>query len=184
MAKRVVDESSLTVVADAIRERCGTTDAMEFPNGFASTVKGIPDYFTMRMGNQVLQEYRNDTLTYIYKHSFNGWLNLKGAHFPALEIVDEYGMANCGVVKFDFPKLHTIKANAFSWGVTETMILRVNSVCTLENASALGNCPIARGTGYIYVPKALVDSYKSATNWSTYANQIRAIEDYPEITGG
>ena len=35
-----------------------------------------------------------------------------------------------------------------------------------------------------YVPTSLVDTYKSATNWSTYAEQIRAIEDYPEITGG
>ena len=43
---------------------------------------------------------------------------------------------------------------------------------------------IASGTGYVYVPSALVNSYKSATNWSTYADQIRAIEDYPDITGG
>ena len=39
-------------------------------------------------------------------------------------------------------------------------------------------------TGYIYVPRALVNSYKAATNWSTFASQIRAIEDYPDITGG
>lgn len=35
-----------------------------------------------------------------------------------------------------------------------------------------------------YVPTSLVEEYKSATNWSIYAEQIRAIEDYPEITGG
>jgi hypothetical protein len=40
------------------------------------------------------------------------------------------------------------------------------------------------GTGYIYVPATLVDTYKAGTNWSTHADQIRAIEDYPEITGG
>ena len=40
------------------------------------------------------------------------------------------------------------------------------------------------GTGFVYVPAESVDTYKSATNWSTYAEQIRAIEDYPEITGG
>ena len=38
--------------------------------------------------------------------------------------------------------------------------------------------PIASGAGYIYVPAALVDSYKVATNWSTYAAQFRALEDY------
>jgi len=35
-----------------------------------------------------------------------------------------------------------------------------------------------------YVPASLVEAYKSATNWSTYAERILAIEDYPEITGG
>lgn len=37
---------------------------------------------------------------------------------------------------------------------------------------------IASGSGYIYVPSALVDSYKTATNWVTYADQFRALEDY------
>ena len=37
---------------------------------------------------------------------------------------------------------------------------------------------IANGKGYIYVPRAMVDTLKSATNWSTYATQIRALEDY------
>ncbi len=37
---------------------------------------------------------------------------------------------------------------------------------------------------YFYVPKALIEDYKVATNWSDYANRFRAIEDYPEITGG
>jgi hypothetical protein len=37
---------------------------------------------------------------------------------------------------------------------------------------------IEKGTGYIYVPADLVDSYKAATNWSTFAAQFRALEDY------
>jgi hypothetical protein len=53
-----------------------------------------------------------------------------------------------------------------------------------NKTNIFASTPIASGTGYIYVPAALVDSYKGATNWSTYAAQIRAIEDYPEITGG
>ena len=38
--------------------------------------------------------------------------------------------------------------------------------------------PIMKGEGYIYVPRALVDSYKVATNWSSWATQFRALEDY------
>lgn len=66
----------------------------------------------------------------------------------------------------------------------ETLILRSNSLCPLLYVSALQNTPIAKGTGYIYVPKALIEDYKVATNWITYSEQFRAIEDYPEICGG
>ena len=43
---------------------------------------------------------------------------------------------------------------------------------------------IAAGNGYIYVPRALLSDddetkdYRRATNWSTYAAQFRALEDY------
>ena len=59
------------------------------------------------------------------------------------------------------------------------MILRnTEKACGLSNTSALSGTPIESGSGYIYVPAALVDSYKTASNWSTYANQFRALEDY------
>ena len=37
--------------------------------------------------------------------------------------------------------------------------------------------PIANGTGYIYVDDSMVDYYKSASVWSTYANQIKPISE-------
>lgn len=60
----------------------------------------------------------------------------------------------------------------------KTVILRSETMCALETTNAFTSTPIASRTGYICVPRALVDTYKAATNWSTYANQIRAIEDY------
>lgn len=42
------------------------------------------------------------------------------------------------------------------------------------------NTLIASGTGFIYVPDALVESYKTATNWSTYADQILPLSEYVE----
>lgn len=66
----------------------------------------------------------------------------------------------------------------------ETCILRADVFLPLENRDNFTGTPVESGAGYIYVPSALVDQYKAATNWSVYADQIRAIEDYPEITGG
>ena len=72
-----------------------------------------------------------------------------------------------------------------------TLILRSNTVCsprfsvTANSGGILSNTPIANSkNGYVYVPRALVNEYKNATNWTVIADQIRAIEDYPEITGG
>ena len=68
--------------------------------------------------------------------------------------------------------------------VLEMLVIRNTDQPPKLTATAFNNTPINTGTGYIYVPAAMVDAYKSATNWSAYADQIRAIEDYPEITGG
>ena len=57
------------------------------------------------------------------------------------------------------------------------LILRGDSVASLDNLNALENTPIADGTGYIYVPDSLVDSYKAATNWAVFADQIKSIGD-------
>lgn len=61
-----------------------------------------------------------------------------------------------------------------------------SNVCTLSNASYLPTqiTNTANTTSYIYVPQALLTNYKTATNWATFSSKIRAIEDYPDITGG
>lgn len=65
--------------------------------------------------------------------------------------------------------------------LTALILRRADAICELTDTNAFNNTPIAKGTGYVYVPAALIETYKSATNWSNYANQFRAIEDYPEI---
>ena len=64
------------------------------------------------------------------------------------------------------------------------LIIDGSYTISLSVTNAFQGSAIENGTGYIYVRSSLVDTYKAATNWSTYADQIRAIEDYPEITGG
>ena len=80
---------------------------------------------------------------------------------------------------------NTLRRHTFQGcSALETCILRADAFLPMENTSAFEGTPIKSGTGYIYVPSALVDQYKVATNWTVYADQIRAIEDYSEITGG
>lgn len=139
--------------------------------------------------------------------AFSACNGIKTINLPVLEAVQAgtFGSCtgateiNCPMVKsianqgfyyasnlhtFDFLQLTSIATHSFNKTKATTVIIRTPSVCTLANTNGFLNTPIAKGTGYVYVPKSLVDSYKSATNWATYANQIRAIEDHPEVTGG
>lgn len=96
----------------------------------------------------------------------------------------------------DFLKLATIPSNAF-YGCRglKALILRSETMVALSNTNAFYQCYCILGTknpgynpngeklGFIYVPSALIEDYKVATNWSSFASQFRAIEDYPEICG-
>jgi hypothetical protein len=46
----------------------------------------------------------------------------------------------------------------------------------LNNVNAFTNA----SNVIIYVPDALVNSYKSASNWSTYADRIKGLSELPE----
>jgi hypothetical protein len=105
---------------------------------------------------------------------------------PKLKVVSSFMFdGSKRLESVDLREATQIKGSAFSYcRDLATLIIRTNSVCSLAYATAFNDSAIKNGTGYIYVPAALVDSYKTATNWSTYAAQFRAIEDYPEICGG
>ena len=61
--------------------------------------------------------------------------------------------------------------------LTKVIFPNVTSVPRLSDANAFVNTPIAKGTGYIYVPDTLVDSFKSASNWSSLADQIKGVSE-------
>lgn len=87
------------------------------------------------------------------------------------------------IKKINLPKLSgiTIGSSAFNGAQKlTTLVLGGSELNPLDNTNAFNNTPIASGTGYVYVPDALVDSYKSATNWVTFADQIKPISELEE----
>lgn len=104
------------------------------------------------------------------------------------EFVDQYTSRrrmfgdNKVIQKVWLPKITNIQYKDFN-GCTAfvALILAKTTLVPLTDVNAFENSTVATGTGYIYVPSALVSEYKTATNWVTYASQIRAIEDYPDI---
>lgn len=126
-------------------------------------------------------------LTSVGTYTFERCEKLQSVNFPLLKAITSGCFSYCyALAKADFGALESIANTAFtSCSSLVTLILRnTTKVCTLANIGAFStSVPIRKGTGYIYVPSVLIDSYKTATNWSTVANQFRTIEDYPDICG-
>lgn len=148
------------------------------------------------------------------QYAFDGCSSVQSVNLPALITVYGYSFRNvpCGAPcgRLSLPVCTSIDGFSFTGNgpcvidlaadnlsfYTNTfngnknlfhLILRANTVIPMRNTNALTATPIAAGLGMIYVPANLVDSYKAAANWSSFASQIHAIEDfgtaYP-ISGG
>lgn len=114
---------------------------------------------------------------------FNYCSNLKNiiGDFSKCERIELNAFQGCAKIETapNMPNLTLINNNAFKGtGLKVLKLTRQDTIVTLGNISAFQSTPIASGTGFIYVPKALIETYKTATNWVTYANQFRALEDY------
>lgn len=72
--------------------------------------------------------------------------------------------------------VNSIGENAFfNNGKLSKLTIRGAALIELKNTNALAGTPIANGTGKIYVDPSMVETYKTATNWSKYASVIEAI---------
>ncbi len=153
-------------------------------------------------------ELVNHRITKIGGYAFTRYYDLIEIDIPNVEVIEQYAFAYCkGLTEVELPKVKRIEKQSFNScdnltkvdaylledigthsftnsNLTTLIIRQAKKVCSLSSVAAIQTTPIESGTGYIYVPAALVEQYKAAKNWSTYARQFRAIEDYPEITEG
>jgi hypothetical protein len=81
------------------------------------------------------------------------------------------------VVTFDFHKLKSLPNIPNSSLLSNLIIRTPGTVCTLQSAPE-------STTVKLYVPEALVEQYKVASNWSAMADRIFAIEENLDFCGG
>lgn len=126
--------------------------------------------------------YENLSAASVGDHAFHGCTDLTSVYFYAATSVGGAAFSGCSsLTKADFVSATSLGVAVFMNTALDTLILRSNTMCTSANVNILGGTPIASGTGYIYVPSALVATYQADSVWSTYSAQFRAIEDYPEL---
>nr|DAD84080.1 MAG TPA: leucine-rich repeat protein [Podoviridae sp. ctoqT5] len=98
-------------------------------------------------------------------------------NLPLVETMNDWTFAYCTKLKtVTLPKIKTLTRYTFGYSGLEKLVLPNSVVCTIA-ADTFIDTPIAQGTGYVYVPDNLLNSYKSATNWAKYADQIKSMSE-------
>ena len=187
--------------------------AIEKANALPDAGGGSGDGVLRALVQRTITEFSDPTLEEIGSYAFYYCTELASVNLPAVKTINSYAFGGCSIlssVKFplangvpsncfrgcqsletaDFGKATRFETNAFyNCSKLTALIIRTPTVAYLSSAGTVfTGTPIENGTGYIYVHRNLIDgrdgpaTYAAATNWSAY--QFRAIEDYPEITGG
>lgn len=136
-------------------------------------------------GNTAITDVSLPAATTFGASAFYSCTNLTNVSLPAATtFTGSCNFFNCKILtKLSLPKLESLNAYAFcrnNAALTTLVLSNTAQVATVTNATyMLGGTPIEKKTGYIYVPDALVDSYKTATGWKTFAAQIKPLSELP-----
>ena len=193
----VVDMPAVTHIGTDAFSGCTALKEINFPN--VRTFETIGGGGRQFIGCAELESVDMPQLENIGQRSFGSCTKLKTINLPQLVTAAGYCFEGCAISEAVFPKLtsagdgflqrnplvrcdfHVITSlgGVFAYVTTlKALIIRTPGVCTLNNSWSISTSSIGEGTGYVYVPRALIDSYKTATNWNTVATQFRALEDY------
>ena len=176
----VYSDEELTEIKTGAFARCKQLTGLDLPNAtvfgtsFASECTSLTDVYLPKLAKAYDSSPQSE---------FSSCTALERLRLPKLTVMGWHMVYNCSSLRHVDQGEAGILLDYSTCPQLETLVLRrTYGVVNMQVTSNIhSSCPIANGTGYIYVPRALVEKYKVATNWSVYADQIRAIEDYPDI---
>ena len=193
MSNYVVSGESLNSVANAIRQKGGTMIQLEYPTGFISAINNLS--VTSERMKATLQAMAQRKCSYFEDFAFDnnryGVIDLSSLDgteysirnigeraFSAFAVSTEGGTTRTVRVKMprnlesisgaNWHGAARIKYYDFSGYQGATPPVYSSKTTTLGNSSAV-----------ILVPDSLVDDWKSATGWASFASQITGVaEEY------
>lgn len=176
----VYRDEEVTEIKMGAFARCKQLTGLDLPNAtvfgasFASECTSLTDVYLPKLATS----YNNSP-----QNEFSNCTALERLRLPKLQAIGWHMVYGCSSLRHVDQGNSVYLLDLSTCPQLETLVLRrTSSVVTMQSVSHIpSGCPIANGAGYIYVPRTLVEKYKVATNWSVYADQFRAIEDYPDI---
>lgn len=154
---------------------CMTVQSSAFYSCSKLTTVNIPNCYSIYSGGfqycSNLTKVNCEKIEGLGLNAFNGCSKLSEISLPICKFLHQNVFLNCkSLTSLDFPRVSFISTAAFS-GCTnlQTISFGSTSVCKLSNSNAFSGCTALTS---IYVPASLVDSYKTAANWSYFASKI------------
>lgn len=144
-----------------------------------NTIEKLGDEETFRqIVERSITSFTDDELTAIDSYSFAGCQKLQEVSLPLITTLPGYAFYKCSnLCSGKFPKVTSIRDNVFdscsslSSLIVGTELDDETAICALNYTNA-----IPSSIGAIYVPYNLQDKYKTATNWSSFADKIQGYE--------
>ena len=159
-----------TSIGDSAFRSCSGLTSVSIPN--ATSIGSNAFYSCSGLTSVSFPE-----ATSIGSSAFRSCSSLTEVSIPNATSIGEGAFYSCsGLTSVSFPVATSIGSNAFDSCSSLTTIYvgtESDTVCTLSHTNAFNNCTNLTN---IYVSYSLVDRYKSATNWSSYADKIKAVE--------
>ena len=197
-------------IANSIRSKKGTTGTIQpinMASEIDSIETGSIDTNFKDLVEGTITSIDDSTITKVAQYTFMFYNTLLSVNLPNATSIGDQTFYNCtSLLNVSFQKLTTINGMSNFSGCTKLQIVDIGgdvgmitsdcfSRCTkLQKlilrgsnvpacySNAFDNSPIKTSTteGFIYVPDDLVESYKSATNWTVYASKIKGLSELGE----
>lgn len=141
-----------------------------------NTIEQLGDEETFRrIVERTITEFEDDEIEVILDSAFKSCRALTSVSFPRVTTIHKSAFESCSALtSASFPSVTEIWYDAFkSCNALIKLYVGTESdtVCKLPTTSI-----IPSNIGAIYVPYNLIDSYKTATNWSKFADKIQAYD--------
>lgn len=133
---------------------------------FKTNVSGNPVNF---MGNELMQS--NRLLKLVFFSQTNAVGRIADGNF--------WGFTNLKYVNVGSVSDFSRQDFAYSPNIKTLINKKKDAICNLWNTNIFIESGISKNIGFVYVPDSLVTDYKSATNWTAYASQIKGFSEAP-----
>lgn len=120
--------------------------------------------------------YQNKKLTELKLEDTLGW-NTENVTSMSNMFYQCTQLTYCDLSNLNTSKVTNTSAMFYGTALLETLIINSPYLLRMSARTMFTASKIAVGTGYVYVPDDMVDTYKNATNWSNYADQIKGISE-------